>query len=357
MAKEPQTHSTGSGSKEPQTMEELLASQERAFTPLKRRQVVEATILKITPKEVLLDLGGKAEGIITGRELEGESVSKLAVGDKIPVTIMQTDTDNDYVICSLQVFSDTSKLTSLSDAFETEEVIEAKVIEERKGGFLVNYNGIRGFLPASQVSLDFIGKQKEMIGASIPVRVIEFDADAPRLIVSQKAVVSEEEKGKRQEFFDTANVGDEVAGKVVAVLPFGIVVNVNGIEGFVHISEIAWERVDNPGSYYKVGDELKGVITGINADEGKITLSAKQLSESPWAQLSQTYTENKPVKGAVTKQTAQGYLVRLENGVIGLVHKNNIKNEADYAEGNEVTCTIESIDAERKRVNLLPVAD
>lgn len=346
--------STNSGSKEPTTMEELLALQQdnKPLVTLKRRQVVEAVIAKISPKEIIVELGGKAEGIIAGKDLDPDAAAKLKIGDKVPVTIMQTDSDNDYIVCSMQVFTDTRKLSSVTEAMETEEPIEVKIVEERKGGFLVNYNGVRGFLPASQVSLDYVGKPKDMVGKNFPVKVIEFDADTPRLIVSQKAVVSDNEKQARSTFFATATIGDEVQGTVAAILPFGIVVNVNGVEGFVHISEIAWERVENINQYFKVSEGIKGSITGINEDEGKITISVKQLSDSPWSALAEKFAAKEQVNGLITKPTTQGFLVRIESGIIGLIHRSQLADGEELADGQAVTCMIDAIDLEKKRVNL-----
>lgn len=341
---------------EPQSMAELLASQEKPLVSLRRRQQVPGTVLKISPHEIILDLGSKAEGIVSGKDVENfEGIETLKVGDTIPVTIVQTDTDNNYVVCSLQTFQDTRKLSTLRDSFDSEETIEVRIIEERKGGFLVNYNGIRGFLPASQVSLSYIGKPKELINKNFQVKVLEFDREMPRLIVSQKAVVTEGLKKLRDEFFAKTAIGDEVEGTVATVLPFGLVVDISGIEGFVHISEIAWERVDDPKTYYKPDDKIKAQVTTIDEKEGKITLSVKRLTESPWLKADKQFATKENVSGVVTKKTPSGYLVKLENGVVGMIHNSKIPEGKEYKEGDEVTCSIESVDVEKKKINLLPV--
>lgn len=343
--------------KEPQSMAELLAQQKPLVT-VRRRQVVEGTILRITPREIILDLGSKAEGIVSGRELDQhESNASLKVGDKIPVTVMQTDTDNNYIVCSLQTFSDTKKLTQLKDVFESSEPVEVRIIEERKGGFLVNYNGVRGFLPASQVALDYIGKPKEMMNKTFIVKVLEFDRDTPRLIVSQKAVVTEAQQQKRKAFFSTVKIGDAVDGIVVAVLPFGLIVNVSGVEGFVHISEIAWERVDDPKNYFKAGDAVKAIVTTLDEEEGKLTMSVKQLIESPWLKLDKLFATKQTVATTVTKKTNMGYLVRLDDGIIGMIHKTKLAENEELTEGDTIACTIESVDVEKKKVNLVPIKD
>lgn len=333
------------------TMADLLALEEKPLITIKRRQVVEATVLKIAPNEIILDLGSKAEGMIAGRETNSEAGKNLKVGDTIPVSIIDNESDNSYIICSLKTFTDTKKYSQIQDALEAEGTIEVKVVEERKGGFLVHYNAIRGFLPLSQVAIDYIGKPKELLGKDIIVKVLEFDRETPRLIVSQKAVVSSEQNEKREVFFTKTKIGNEVTGTVVAVLPFGIVVDLQGVEGFIHISEIAWERVDNPSNYYHVGDALTGLVLNIDQVEGKVLLSVKQLTESPWAKVSEQFAVNQTVDGIVTKNTPYGVLVRLDDGIIGLIAKTKLGGKT-FSEDDQVTCIIEVIDAEHKKINL-----
>ncbi len=339
--------------KEPQSMADLLANYDKPLISLKRRQTVDGTVIQITPTEIIFDLGSKAEGIISGRELDSEIAKGLKAGDTIPVTILENESDNNYVLCSLKPVAETKRFSNLKDSIDTEETIEVRVIEERKGGYLVSYNNLRGFLPASQVALEFVGKPKELIGKNITVKVLEFDREMPRLIVSQKAVVSQEQRQTRQNLFANLKIGDEVTGKVVTVLPFGLVVDVQGVEGFVHISEIAWERVDNPQNYYHVGAPVTAAVVNIDEDEGKVLLSIKQLTESPWTDIEKKFSLNQVVTGTVTKPTTYGILVKLDDGIVGLLPKAKLGDDIDkYKEGSQVSCIIEAIDKDKKRINL-----
>lgn len=337
---------------EPTSMADLLASQEKPLVSIRRRQVVEATVLHLSPTEIIFDLGAKAEGIVSGRERHSEAAENLKVGDTVQVSILESDSDSNYIVCSLKTFAENRKYNQVKEVLEESSTIEVKVVEERKGGYLVHYNGIRGFLPLSQVSLEYMGKAKDLLNKSVQVKVIEFDQDIPRLIVSQKAIVSPDQQKTRDRFFDKTNIGSEVTGKVVAVLPFGIVVDLGGIEGFVHISEIAWERVDNPQNYYKMGDSLTGTVLNLDQEEGKVILSVKQLTESPWSKIDKLYKVDQTVDGIVSKTTPFGVLVRLEDGIMGLVPKAKLPADKTFADGDQVQCIIEAIDVEKKRINL-----
>lgn len=338
------------------SMADLLAKQDNNFVSLQRGQEVEGKVVAITSQEVILDLGSKSEGFLPKKEL-GAKADAIKEGDTIKVVIVGFENDSGIVLVTTTRNTQRTSTGSSPkwDRFETakseNQTLTGRALEVNKGGLIVEVLGVRGFLPSSQVSLSQASDLEEMVGKDIQVIVIEVDPAQNRLIFSQKVSVSEDVK----ENLGKLKIGDKVKGTVAAVLPFGIFVSLeNGAEGLVHISEIAWEKIDDPSSMFKVGDSVETMVTSVDESSGRVNLSIKQLMADPFTEISKKYSADDVVKGTVTKTSHLGTYVSLEGGAEGLIPSSKIESGTTYETGQQIQVIIDSIDTHKRRILLTP---
>lgn len=338
------------------SMADLLAKQDNNFVSLQRGQEIEGKVVAITSQEVILDLGSKSEGFLPKKEL-GASAANVKAGDLIKVVVIGFENDSGIVLVTTTKNSQRANAGGSPrwDRFETakseNQTLTGRALEVNKGGLIIEVLGVRGFLPSSQVSLSQASDLEELIGKEIQVVVIEVDPVQNRLIFSHKVSVSEDVK----EHIGKLKIGDKVAGKVAAVLPFGIFVSLeNGAEGLVHISEIAWEKVEDPSALFKVGDSVETMVTSVDESSGRVNLSIKQLMTDPFTEISKKYTADDVVKGTVTKTSHMGTYVSLEGGAEGLIPTSKIESGTAYETGQQIQVIIDSIDTHKRRILLTP---
>ncbi|GIW59096.1 MAG: hypothetical protein KatS3mg087_0162 [Patescibacteria group bacterium] len=235
-------------------MDELLAQHAKPLG-FKRNQQVEGTIVAISPKEILVDIGAKAEGILSGRELDAakDVITELKVGDKLNVTVVQSENEQGQAVLSLRASTGEKRWETFKEKMDLEEAIEVKGIELNKGGLIVEVEGIRGFVPSSQFSAQHLGKIHELVGKSFLVKVIEVDRRSNRLVFSEKHIHLEES----QKLWSPLPLETAMKALSRQYCRFGVFVNINGAEGLVHVSEISWEKVNNPAELYRQGDKVK----------------------------------------------------------------------------------------------------
>lgn len=341
----------------PTTMEELLASQSKKFKTLSRGQQIEGEILAISDHEAILDLGAKSEGVLPKRELSTEA----KIGDKLKVYVVITENENGQVSLSTspQVKSSSYKghginWQKFSQALNQKSKLSGKVLEINKGGLIVEVDSSRGFLPNSQVGFELLSKagkgMEDLINQTITITVIEIDQNNNKLIFSQRGQVSPEVKKKLSEF----KKDQKVKGKIVAVLPFGLVVNISDCEGLVFISDVAWEKVENLAKLYSAGDELEVKVLGADEDLGRLNLSIKQLFEDPFSKLAENYPADEVVKGEVISQTEAGVIFKFKDGIEGLLPASKMESTANYEVGKSMNLLVDSVDLQRRRINLAP---
>lgn len=337
-------------------MADLLAKQDKKTLSLNRGQEVEGEVVSILGQEIILDLGLKAEGILQKRDLAPETAANLKVGDKLLTFVLVPENESGQVVLGLQkaiLRGDKSlpRWAKFEEALQSNRSLTGKGLEINRGGLIVEVNGVRGFLPSSQVSLSQAAKLDELVGQDLTVNVIEVDPSQNRLIFSQKANITEDVKKK----LTLLKIGEKVKGKVVAVLPFGVFVTLDGgVEGLVHISEIAWEKVEDPASLYKVGDEVEAQVQATDVNTGRVNLSVKQLATDPFLERAKDFQTDDIIKGEISRITSTGVFVSLEGGVEGLIHATKTEAETEYKVGESVTCLIDSVDNQKRRVNLVP---
>jgi len=344
-------------------MEELLASTGYKIPSLRHGQEVSGKIISISGQEILIDIGAKSEGIVAGRELTSvkDLASKLAVGDQIDAIVLYPENDAGQVVLTLRKISGEKRWIELEGKKTTAEPIEVVAVEANRGGVICDWMGLRGFLPASQLGGPLSGSSKisDLIGKNLSVRVIEVDRTTNRLIFSQKQPDVRSLKNLSK-LLSKVKIGEKYSGVVTAVLPFGLFVEIEvgkgKLEGLVHISEILWEKVDDPNKLFKVGDKVEVMVVAKDEAAGRLNLSLKQLAHDPFLEISAKYSENQNVAGSISKVTPYGVFVTLEEGIEGLIHISKIPPDQSWEVSQSLECTIESIDTANRRISLVPVA-
>jgi small subunit ribosomal protein S1 len=356
-------------------MEELLAEQPGDIPSLKHGDVVEGTIVRIDKDEMLVDVGAKSEGVVSNRELYGrnaESQPELNVGDTVLVYVLQPESTDGHAVLSLRRAGLERKWRSMQEQFDEGEIIEAPVIDHNKGGLIVDC-GIRGFVPISQIvdfprrpqndqprdaAQEIAEKLQPYVGRKLRLKILEVNRKANRLILSEKVALYEERREKRDELFSSLETGQKVKGTVRSIAPFGIFVDLGGIDGLVHKSELSWNKVNNPEGAYEVGNEVEAEVIDINHERGRISLSIRRLLPDPWQSTVADLKVGDVVDGTVTKIVNFGAFVRVKDGLEGLIHISELSHQrvahpGDVVhEGQTLKLKIISLDSERHRLGL-----
>ncbi|MDO4774146.1 MAG: S1 RNA-binding domain-containing protein [Candidatus Saccharibacteria bacterium] len=306
------------------TMDDLLAQAGDNIKQITAGEVVHGTVLSVKKHEVLIDLGPLGVGLVPRREV-GFSKS-CNIGDEVTASVIDTELDNGYSLLSLRKAAKDRGWDEVTTKMAEGEIITVTPYDANRGGLLVEYEGVRGFLPVSQLSAEhyprvgssdkdeILQRLNVLVGKDLRVRILDADRKANKLIFSEKEAVKE----GLAERFEKMAVGDVVKGVVTGVVDFGVFMNVEGIEGLIHISEISWERVNNPSDYVKVGQTVDAKIIAIDKD--RLSLSMKQLTKDPWLDEVEQFTSGKAVEGTVTRITPFGAFVQLSPAVEALVH-------------------------------------
>lgn len=343
------------------TMDDLLAG-ESSVKQLISGETITGTVLSVKKHEVLIDLGAQGVGLVPRREV-GFS-RQLNMGDEVTASIVDTELDNGYSLLSLRKAAKDKGWEEVVARADAGEIIEITPYDANRGGLLVEYEGVRGFLPVSQLSAEhyprvgssdkdeILQRLNALVGKPMAVRILDADRRANKLIFSEKEAI----KDGLAERFSSLKVGDTVKGVATGVVDFGVFVNVDGIEGLVHISEISWERVNNPSDYVKVGDTLEAKI--ISIDKDRLSLSMKQLTKDPWLDEIESMTPGTKVEGTVTRITPFGAFVQLSPAVEALVHISELGGGSDVDPEKVFTLnerkefTILEVDRENRKISL-----
>lgn len=343
-------------SQEPTTMEELLSQTGYTLTGWKRGQVIEGKVLSVSPKHMSLDICGKSEAVIHEKEMPyiADLVRGLKVGDKVMVHVVNPENDRGQTVVSLRRTAMQKRWDMLGDLLKKSEAVEVAIRESTKGGFLVDYLGLRGFIPLSQADSELVRTGERASGRRVKVKVIEVNKDANRLVFSQTAGGMSD---KQKEALGKVEIGKTYRADVTGLAPFGAFVTVKimpdmALSGLIHISEIAWEKVEKPESYVKVGQTVDVKAIGVDTNTGKLTLSLKQLTPDPWQDIAKMFALEQMVKGKVTRLTAYGAFVTLLPGIEGLIHISKIPPGEEPKVGQDVECSVEEVSAEKHKISL-----
>lgn len=340
------------------SMDELL--EEHPPQLLEEGDVLEGTVVTAHKNEVWVDLGPHGLGLIPRKEL-GRNHG-LAEGDPVSASVVLPDSDYGFTILSLKKVAKEKGWDVLQKVHESGELIEVRPYDANRGGLLVEAEGVRGFLPVSQLSAkhyprvrdadkdQILQKLNELIKKPLKVGVLDINKEENKLILSEKAAKREETK----ELLGKLNVGDVVKGTVTGTVDFGIFVTVDGIEGLVHISEISWDRVSNPSDYVEVGQEIEAKVIAIDGE--KLSLSMKQLTEDPWLEQIKQYKKGDEVEGTITRVTPFGAFIQIAPAIEALVHVSELGEDADpneyFTVGETKKFRIIDIDTDVRKISL-----
>ena len=343
-------------------MDDLLAQADASTKQLIAGDMVTGKVLSLRKHEVLIDLGAQGVGFVPRREV-GFSRA-LKEGDEVTASIVDTELDNGYSLLSLRKAAKDRGWEEVAAKQESGEIIDVTPYDANRGGMLVEYEGVRGFLPVSQLSAEhyprvgssdkdeILQRLNSLIGQSLKVRILDSDRKANKLIFSEKEAVKDGLAAR----FSSLKIGDAVKGVVTGVVDYGAFVNVDGIEGLIHISEISWERVSNPSDYVKVGETVEAKI--ISIDKDRLSLSMKQLTQDPWLDEVAKFKAGDSVEGTVTRITPFGAFVQISPAVEALVHVSEL-GEGENADPEKVftlndrkTFTILDIDKDNRKISL-----
>ncbi|SFV05579.1 30S ribosomal protein S1 [Alicyclobacillus macrosporangiidus] len=336
--------------------------QEMLNTPtLNPGDLVKGTVVEVDDKKVIVDIGYKFQGIIPIRELSPLRIQHpsevVAVGDEVLTSVVKLDEDSEAVILSRRDAAAQTAWEDLVQKYESRTPFEVTVHDVVKGG-LVTDVGVRGFIPASLVDLKFVDDLESFKGKKIRVMVVEIDPENNKLILSRKAVLEQEQAEEAARTIASLEVGSVVEGTVQRLTNFGVFVDVGGVDGLVHVSELAWHHVADPSEVVKPGDKVKVKILRADPEAGRVSLSMKEASPSPWETAAYDFHPGDVVTGVVRRVVDFGAFVELKPGLEGLVHVSQISYEhvakaSDVLEeGQEVKVKVLAVDPERQRISL-----
>lgn len=352
----------GARADEAQAPAPKMAEYDETFVTLEPGQIVHGKVVQIGSDEVMVDVGYKSEGRIPLHELglkPGQTPDDAVhVGDEIEVYVLKVEDAEGNVLLSKRRADTRAAWERLEKALETGEVIEAPVTERVKGGLLVDV-GVRGFVPASHVARSYVENLEEYVGKTLGLKVIELDRQRNNVVLSRRAVLEEEYQRAKEEAFSKLEAGMIITGVVRRITDFGAFVDVGGgVEGLLHVSEMAWGRVRHPADVVKEDQEIKVMVLKVDQENERISLSLKEALPDPWEHAAEKYPVGSVVRGTVTRVVDFGAFVKLEDGIEGLVH---ISQLADYhvndpsevvKPDDEVEVRVVSVDPERRRIGL-----
>ena len=361
-AKTPQVKETKEPSKTPTTMADLLKGEKYNIPNYSLGEMIEGTLSSIQPKEVLLNIGGKANAVVGHKELEelSDLFKDYKVGDKVFGRIISEENREGRVVVSLKRFAFDHRWKGLTQAYKDSEKITVMVRDVVNGGILIDYKTIKGYIPPSHIDPEFQENPASLRGREMEVKILELDREQNRFVVSQMLVTRKEEIAAKRKVLKAIKAGDVLDAIVEGVVPFGLFVRINPkskkdeviLEGLVHISEIAWEKVEDPADYFSEGDDVKVKVLEKDEREAKLNLSIKQTTEDPWVKIAKKLKKGDMVKGVVTRETAYGVFIELEKGIEGLAHISNIPSGQEPDVGDKVTVQVDTIDPSERRIAL-----
>lgn len=341
--------------------EEMNQMIDGTLTDFDEGDLIDGTVVKIEHDEVLVDIGFKSEGVIPARELsirkDADPSEVVSLGDKLEALVLQKEDKDGRLILSKKRAEYERAWIQVEDKFKAGEVVTGEVIEVVKGGLILDI-GLRGFLPASLVDLRRVKDLSAYLGTEIEARVIEMDRNRNNVVLSRRVLLEEGRKNERAEILEKLSKGMRLKGTVSSIVDFGAFVDLGGIDGLIHISELSWSHVNHPSEVVKVGEEVEVEVLDVDLQRERISLGLKQTTEDPWTKLVETYPVGTVVDGKVTKIVPFGAFIELGANVEGLVHisemaMKHIDSPAQVVHvGDAVKVKVMDVNVERRRISL-----
>ncbi|MGH3440178.1 MAG: 30S ribosomal protein S1, partial [Sciscionella sp.] len=343
------------------TEEDFLAAIDKTIKYFNDGDIVEGTIVKVDRDEVLLDIGYKTEGVIPSRELsikhDVDPNEVVTVGDEVEALVLQKEDKEGRLILSKKRAQYERAWGTIEGLKDKDEPVKGTVIEVVKGGLILDI-GLRGFLPASLVEMRRVRDLQPYVGRELEAKIIELDKNRNNVVLSRRAWLEQTQSEVRSEFLNQLQKGQVRKGVVSSIVNFGAFVDLGGVDGLVHVSELSWKHIDHPSEVVEVGQEVTVEVLDVDMDRERVSLSLKATQEDPWRQFARTHAIGQIVPGKVTKLVPFGAFVRVEEGIEGLVHISELAErhvelpEQVVQVGGEVMVKVIDIDLDRRRISL-----
>ena len=350
-------------------LEEFLSSYD--FRALKRGDILKGTVVRVSPAEILIDVGSKSEGIVSSREVERmdpEEIERIHVGDEVLVYVVKAEDKDGNIILSLRRAELERDWQTAERIFEAGEIFVGTASNYNKGGLIVCLGRVRGFVPGSQLdgsrrpqrSETQLGEERwaSLIGQQLKLKIIELDRQRNRLIFSEKAAMSQWRREQKEKLLNELQEGETRRGQVSSLCDFGAFIDLGGAEGLIHLSELSWGRVKHPSEMLQVGDEVDVYVLRVDRERRRIGLSLKRLQREPWSLVDEKYTAGQLVEGTITKLTGFGAFAMIDDEIEGLIHVSELTDQPVghprevVKEGDVLTLRIVRIDSSRHRMGL-----
>jgi len=341
--------------------EDLAAAYEESLKAFDEGDIVDGYVVKVDRDEVLLDIGYKSEGVIPSRELsikhDVDPNEVVALGDHIEALVMQKEDKDGRLILSKKRAQYERAWGTIEKKKENDEIVEGTVIEVVKGGLILDI-GLRGFLPASLVEMRRVRDLHPYVGRTLEAKIIELDKNRNNVVLSRRAWLEETQSATRRAFLHTLRKGEIRKGVVSSIVNFGAFVDLGGVDGLVHVSELSWKHIDHPSEVVEVGQEVEVEVLDVDLERERVSLSLKATQEDPWRQFARSHQIGELIPGRVTKLVPFGAFVRVDDGIEGLVHISELaERHVDIPEqvvsvGEEITVKVIDIDLDRRRISL-----
>jgi small subunit ribosomal protein S1 len=334
-------------------MEKLIAKSLRDF---KEGSIVKGHILEIRPREVLVDIGYKSEGVISLSEFEDGA--EVQIGDEVEVLLERLENDEGMVVLSKEKAAHKQNWDKIAKVFHEGGLIKGKVKSVVKGGLMVNI-GIEAFLPASQIDVVPPRDLQQFVGKTYDFKIVKVHDDRKNVVLSRREIIEQERADKRQKFMDGVKPGDIVKGTVKNLTDFGAFIDLDGMDGLLHITDMTWGRLGHPSELLKVGQELEVVVLDINKEKERVSLGLKQTQKNPWDKIEERFPTGTKVKGKITNLVPYGAFVEIEEGVEGLIHVSELSWTKRIARpsdvltvGQEVEAVVLGVNKEEQKISL-----
>jgi 4-hydroxy-3-methylbut-2-enyl diphosphate reductase len=342
-----------------QSFQEML---DETFMSLHTGGIVKGTVVRVTATEVIVDLGYKSDGIISRAEFsedQSTSLSELTKpGDTFDVCVLRVNDGDGNVLVSKKKVDNQLNYKMLEQAFNDKTTVTAKITDLVKGGLIANAYGCRVFVPSSQISNRFVQNLEEFKGQELEFYILDFDRPKRRIVAGRRDLAAQEAKKRREEIFSSLQIGQYVEGTVSRIVEFGAFVDIGGIDGLIHVSELTWKRVRKVSDVLSVGDRVNAIVIDINPEKSKISLSLKDSSSNPWNGITERYPVGSIIEGKVVRLAPFGAFVNLEEGIDGLVHISQIADkhvalpEDELKPGQVISVKVIEVNQETHKISL-----
>ena len=335
---------------------------DKSFTSLHTGKIVRGEVVRVTPTEIIVDLGYKSDGIISKAEFsEDQTVcltEKAAPGDIFDVFVLRVNDGDGNVLVSKKKVDNQLNYRELEQAFNDKTTLPGKITDIVKGGLIANILGCRAFVPASQISGRFEQNLESFKGKEFDFNIMEFDRSKRRIIAGRKELAVQEAKKRRDELFESIKVGEYVKGTVSRLVDFGAFIDLGGVDGLIHVSEISWKRIRKPSDVLSTGEEVNALVIAVDPEKNKISLSLRNPESNPWSTVPQKYPVGEIIEGTVVRLASFGAFVSLEDGIDGLVHISQIadkhiaKPEDELKPGQVIKVKVMDVDTKNQKISL-----